>query len=145
MLAQQLGRRLALAVGGPGAVAELHGRAGGLQPGEDAAQLLALARPRDDVGRQLHQDGAELVAERAGGLHEGVDDRVAQLAAGPADAPALVELGRQLAQRRRQAARLARVPRDDLVGLDVEAEVVGGALGPGRRGLERGERVEGAR
>ena len=101
------------------------------------------AGPDDDVGRQLHQDGAQLGAERAGGLHQRVDDRVAQLAAGAADAPALVELGRQLAQRRRQAARLARVPGDDLVGLDVEAEVVGGALGPGRRGLEGGERVEG--
>ena len=64
MLAEELGRRLALAVGGPGAVAELHGRPGGLQAGQDAAQLLALARPRDDVGRQLHQDGAQLVAER---------------------------------------------------------------------------------
>ena len=56
--------------------------------------------------------------------------------------PLRVVGGRQVAQRRRQAPRLGRVAGDELVRLHVEAEAGRRPLGPGRRGLDRRQRVE---
>ena len=85
----------------------------------------------DDVGRQLHQDPAELarLAQRLQRLVEAAEDLGPELARRPVDAAARVER-RRLAQVGRQLLGLDRVARHHAEGLHVHHEPVGRALGP---------------
>ena len=85
----------------------------------------------DDVGRQLHQDPAELarLPQRLERLVEAPEDLGPELARRPVDPPARVER-RGLAQVGRQLLGLDRVARHHAERLHVHDEALGRALGP---------------
>ena len=108
---------------------------------QDPGELVPLPLTRGHERRELHEDRPELVAERAAGLEQRVDDRIAQFTAGLRIRP-LESSSAGRCEAGRETPRVARMPGDHLVRFDVEAEFRRGALRPCGDGLDRRERVE---
>ena len=107
-------------------------------------EVLQRRRLEDHVGRELHQDPAELAVppQRLERRVEAAEDLGPELARRPVDPAALVDR-RSLAQVGRELLDLDRVPRHHAEGLHVHDEALGGALVPAPDHLLVGEPVVG--